>query len=156
MADTTRPYNRHGGRRERLYWVWRNVLARCLNPKNPGYRNYGGRGIAISAEWRLYETFRRDVGPDPGPEYSLERVNNDLGYSRDNCVWATRHEQARNRRSNLLVSAFGLLAPACDWAEIVGIDHRVLRKRVHRARALGIPEEFALSLSTEQLRKIDA
>lgn len=96
------------------------------------------------------------MGPDPGPEYSLERVNNSLGYSKDNCVWATQHEQSRNRRSNLIVSAFGMSAPACDWAKLVGIHHRVLRKRIHRARALGIPEEFALSLSTEQLRKIDA
>jgi hypothetical protein len=73
------------------------MLQRCRNPNNRDYRNYGARGIAVCERWLSFENFYADMG-DPPPGMSIDRVNNDLGYSAKNCRWATTSEQNRNRR----------------------------------------------------------
>jgi hypothetical protein len=71
---------------------------RCYNPKRAGYNCYGGRGITVSDEWRYsFATFFADMGPRP-EGMSLDRIDNDKGYSKDNCRWATQWQQTLNRR----------------------------------------------------------
>jgi hypothetical protein len=77
-----------------------NMIQRCLNPKNTAYKNYGGRGIDVCEEWLIFENFLSDMGNRP-EGYTLERENNESGYNPQNCVWATREQQANNRRGNL-------------------------------------------------------
>jgi hypothetical protein len=82
-----------------LYTTWANMLSRCYNPDAPGYENYGGRGIRVDPAWHHFACFARDMGAKPGPELTLERKNNALGYSKHNCKWDTRSNQCVNRRT---------------------------------------------------------
>lgn len=88
----------HGLSKHQAYRAWSRMRSRCNNPKDPSFRDYGGRGISISPEWDDFGAFFRDMGPAP-PGTSLDRVNNSGGYGADNCRWATRAEQSRNTRA---------------------------------------------------------
>lgn len=74
---------------------------RCTNPKATGYHNYGGRGITVCERWNDYQAFIEDMGYRPSKDLSIERINNELGYNKDNCKWATRKEQANNKRASI-------------------------------------------------------
>lgn len=88
-----------GGKKTKEYQAWCHVKARCLNSKNHAFPHYGGRGIKMAPEWQdSYERFLVDVGRAPGPEYTLERMDNDGNYEPGNVRWATRAEQNANKR----------------------------------------------------------
>lgn len=89
----------HGKTHTVEFYLWKNIIQRCHNPKNRDYKNYGARGILMSDEWRNdFTTFLKDLGCRPDPKLTLERVDNDLGYFAGNVIWADRVQQANNRR----------------------------------------------------------
>lgn len=122
----------------RAYYAWRNMRIRCLNSKSAAWENYGGRGISICPEWvDDYDKFYFDMG-DPGEGESLDRINVDLGYSKDNCRWATWKVQANNKRTNRLITHNGVTRTLAQWADSLGwssdtIHHRLVRMPIDRA-----------------------
>ena len=84
----------------RLFWIWCAMRYRCNDPNNKAFKNYGARGISVCDEWLVYATFSRDMGTKPDG-MMLDRIDNDGDYCLENCRWATRTEQNRNRRNTL-------------------------------------------------------
>jgi len=80
------------------FTAWARMRQRCVNPKRPDYRNYGGRGITVCERWNSFENFLADMGRKPSPAHSLDRINNEGNYEPSNCQWATLLQQNSNRR----------------------------------------------------------
>lgn len=113
------------------YVVWAGIISRCTNPKSKRFYQYGGRGITVCDRWRTYDHFRADMGPRPAG-CTIDRKDNDLGYSPDNCRWATQKEQQRNRSNNRLLTWNGRTMCAAEWAEVTGLDPKRIIGRLHR------------------------
>lgn len=92
----------HGGRHTRLYTIWKGMKNRCYNPKQAHYDNYGGRGITICDEWlNSFEQFQNwAIANGYQDDLTIDRIDNDKGYSPDNCRWTTYFDQIHNRRSS--------------------------------------------------------
>lgn len=116
------------------YDTWIGIKKRCYNPSEPGYENYGARGITMCDEWRDdFEAFYRDMGCRP-EGLSIDRIDNDKGYSKENCRWATREVQNTNKRSNRRITALGETRLLKEWAECTGINRTTLAYRLNELR----------------------
>lgn len=123
------------------YKVWRSMRNRC-NTASPRNHCYHGRGIAISPEWNEFLRFYADMGPRPSPAHTIERVDNDKGYSADNCVWATCTQQARNRRGQRRYTFGSESLLIAEWAERLNIPSTRIWARLN---VLGWTVERALT-----------
>lgn len=104
------------------YNIWRQMRQRCQNPGAAYYKWYGARGIKVCDRWESFQTFIEDMGEKPTPKHTLDRIDNNKDYSPDNCRWATRKEQAKNRRHRWKTYTFnGKTQTLTDWAKDVGI-----------------------------------
>lgn len=127
------------------YRIWTGMHQRC-RPTNPANASYAKRGITVCSEWTDFARFYADMGPRPSPQHSIDRIDNDGPYSPENCRWATRAEQNRNKRNTLLLTFGGLTLPIVAWSERTGISYEALVKRVKK----GWPVERVL---TEPMRR---
>jgi len=120
----------HGMTKTREYNSWQSMLSRCNNPKNMQYRNYGGRGITVCDEWKnSFENFLKDMGERP-ENTSLDRIDVNGNYSPNNCRWATKAEQARNKRQTIWITFDEKTQCLTDWANEIGISSEGLRYRL--------------------------
>jgi hypothetical protein len=112
--------------------IWARMLYRCINKKNPAYEAYGGRGITVCESWQSYENFLADMGRRPSPAYSIDRIDVNKGYFKENCRWATAMTQANNRRSNVFWEINGQLKTIAEWCQLYGIKQSTVYARVKR------------------------
>lgn len=119
----------HGMSGTATYRAWGNMIQRCTNPNLPNYHRYGGKGITVCEEWlNSFEAFHRDMGDCP-EGLEIERVNNELGYFKENCVWGTYIEQARNKSTSRIVTFSGITACLAELCEFFNKNyHRVLHR----------------------------
>ena len=140
----TRPHVRHGHRKHPLYATWCNMRARCDNLKHPAYKNYGGRGIYYDPKWAVFTNFLDDVGEKPYPEATLDRINNDGPYTKENCRWAERSVQRRNSRQIVPVTIGEETKLLTEWCSVynitIGSVHRRLRNGEDIVSALSRPK----------------
>lgn len=136
ISDAKRRTSRWGGASAEYraeFTVWYNMIQRCTNERHPNYRRYGDRGITVCRRWlRSFWAFLADVGRRPSAAHSLERGNNDKGYSPSNCVWATSAQQRRNTSRNFNVTHDGVTKCAADWAKQLGMTAEGFKARVRR------------------------
>lgn len=132
----------HGKTGSKVFRVWKNMRNRCTKPNATGYENYGGRGIAVCERWEHFEKFLEDMG-EPPPGGSLDRIDNDKGYSPDNCRWATRERQQRNNRRTRLVTYQGIEKPLPDWCDELGLNYGMVYQRLH-CQGWSVEEAFTL------------
>ncbi len=115
-------HGKHGMTGTTEYGSWKKMKERCLKPDNPSFNDYGGRGITICERWvNSFENFFADMGYKP-KDYSIERINNELGYNPENCKWATRAEQNANTRRNVYITHNGETLMIRDWSRRLGGD----------------------------------
>lgn len=138
----------HGLSSSPEYRAWSGLRGRCSNPRNKAYHNYGGRGITVCDRWiDDFDAFLSDMGKRPSPKHSIDRIENDLGYSPDNCRWATKKTQGRNRRGLIATQSTSNLKEA---AEATGVTYGTAHSRVYR---LGwTPEEAVIPKSPTPLK----
>lgn len=115
------------------YKSWESMRARCNNPKNEGYKDYGDRGITVCKRWDSFENFYVDMGDRPSKQHSLERKDVNGNYEQNNCKWATKKEQARNTRNNVFWIYDNKTYCISEWAEILKINKDTLYSRVYKS-----------------------
>jgi hypothetical protein len=129
----------HGYCQTTVYRSWHDILQRCTNPNNNNYKNYGGRGIAVCDRWNSkkggsFENFLEDMGEPPTNKHQIDRINNNLGYYKENCWWAISAQQHRNMRSNRNYTFNGKTQCRNDWAREYGIGDRTLAYRLDKLK----------------------
>lgn len=126
----TERLTQHGGASSPEYAIWMGMRQRCSNPSNKEFHNYGGRGIKVCKRWQSFKNFIADMGQRPSRDLSIERINNDKGYSPGNCKWGTTFEQANNTRVNVFFGIDGVEKTVSQWSRISGITPTTIYGRI--------------------------
>jgi len=122
---------KHGLYKTKLYHVWEKMKSRCNNPSNRNYPDYGGRGIFIGNEWNDFLPFYQWSLKNGYKEgLTIDRINNDGGYSPDNCRWITRTENANNKRNNHWIEWNGENKTVAQWARLLDMKYATLFARL--------------------------
>lgn len=114
----------------KIYHVWKNMMRRCLNSNSPYYYRYGKRGITVCKKWLLFKNFFEDMSPTYKEYLSLDRIDNNKGYSKKNCRWTTKKIQANNKENNVFLTLNNETLTASQWAEKLKIKPHTILQRV--------------------------
>lgn len=121
---------KHGKYLSSEYRAWAAMIQRCSNRENRNFKNYGSRGIKVCKRWRSFENFYADMGDRPSAKHSVDRQNNNKGYSKQNCRWATLKQQNSNTRRNRYFTYKKRTLHLSDWAKLLGLDGKTLYYRL--------------------------
>ncbi len=123
----------HGRAHTRTYMCWKNMKARCYNPNNSFFKEYGARGITVCKRWRLsFESFYKDMGDKPSGMTIDRFPDNDGNYEPSNCRWATNSQQSRNKRNNIFVEVKNERMIVKDACRILGLPYRSITARIRK------------------------
>lgn len=126
-----------------IYDVWQGIKRRCSSDKGKDFPNYKGRGITVCERWQIFQNFFDDMALSYKPGLMIERTNNNLGYSPENCIWATRQQQNLNKRNLHLITFNGETLAASEWAKRLGGNTDIVYVRLRRGwtpeRAVSTP-----------------
>lgn len=142
----------HGVSRHPLYGCWLNMIRRCSDKEGKNWRNYGGRGITVCQRWMKLENFIADMGDSYVPGLTLDREDNDLGYSKGNCRWVDYVVQNNNQRGNAFIDTPKGRMTISQASQAFGINRNALQSRLRR----GMSVEEALDPSDQLNRNIIA
>jgi len=138
------------------YRIWDTMKRRCTSPSETSFPRYGGRGITVCARWvDSFEAFMVDMGPRPSAEHSIERRDNNGPYAPENCVWATRIEQARNKRNNRVIQVGDQRKCLQEWLNICGISWSTFTKRTRKGWTPEVALTTPLMLSKVHPKRSD-
>lgn len=127
---------KHGLSRTPTYKSWRAMLGRCYDPGNASFEAYSAKGIYVCDRWRSsFENFVEDMGMRPSKSHSIDRIDNDGIYSKENCRWATGFEQQANRAISITLTVNGETKPMAEWARIAGMQYQTLKARLRQGWA---------------------
>lgn len=140
---------KHGMAGTPLHKVWMSMISRCRD-KHP-FSKYIQRGITVCKEWGDFMVFYRDMSPTYRKGLQLDRIDNDLGYSKENCRWVTPKQNARNRSDTLFTEYKGERKPLVAWSDEIGIAYDVLIKRI-KVRGWSIERAFNTPIFTARER----
>lgn len=131
--SSSKRFKKHGGRNSKLYRIWSNMKDRCNNPDCKVYSDYGGRGIKVCKEWiddfSAFQKWALANGYKEG--LTIDRKDNDKGYSPDNCRWTDRKIQGNNKRNCRYITYKGQRKTVAEWSDIRGIPHDTLLYRLN-------------------------
>lgn len=131
--SSSKRFKKHGGRNSKLYRIWSNMKDRCNNPDCKVYSDYGGRGIKVCKEWiddfSAFQKWALANGYKEG--LTIDRKNNDKGYSLDNYRWTDRKIQGNNKRNCRYITYKGQRKTVAEWSDITGIPHDTLLYRLN-------------------------
>lgn len=125
----------HGMKGSKTYAVWHSMRSRCKNERHPSFKDYGGRGIAIDKRWDRFENFYQDMGEKP-EGMSIDRIDNNKGYSKENCRWANSEEQCNNRRNSKLYLINGKSMSLPQWCRELSIPESTVKNRISRGMSI--------------------
>ena len=113
------------------YKVWLGMVERCTKEYSENFPTYGGSGIAVCEKWLRFEGFLEDMGVRPDG-MTIDRINNENGYSKDNCRWASWTEQANNRSNNRILTIDGVSKTMAEWSRVDGaVSYNNIKQRVN-------------------------
>lgn len=125
----------------RFYQVWIAMKGRCRNPNATGFKNYGGRGIAVCDEWGAFEVFKEDMWPTYSQGLQIDRIDNNGPYCKENCRWVTHLENRNNTRFNRFVTFMGETMTISQWARRLDVPSKNIYYRLNK----GWPVESAMT-----------
>lgn len=128
---TSARMKKHGFSKNTMYMRYRSMIKRCYEKTHKEYANYGGRGITVCSRWLdSVENYIEDMGFPPFKDASIDRIDNNLGYSKENCRWATKKEQSENRRATTMVNMNGENLCLSDWSKKLGLNKQSVARRI--------------------------